>query len=296
MRFVKWIGMAVLGLIGILLVAAGGLFVLGGSRANATVAVTPESITPATDSAALDWGEHLARTHGCYDCHGERLAGTIFIDAPPFLVVAPNLTSGEGGVGSRYGAADWERAVRHGVGIEGRGLFVMPSDLYAHLADDELSALTAHLMAVAPVDNVQPATRLRPLGRVIAGAGGIVPVSHAIDQDRSHTAVAPAAAATLEYGEHRVRTMCTHCHGPNLEGAPPISPEAPPGPALYHVSAWTPEQFRILMRTGVTPAGRQIDPAVMPWTAFRHMYDEEIESLQLYIQLLPQTQGNQRGQ
>ncbi|MFN8442810.1 MAG: hypothetical protein U0175_18685 [Caldilineaceae bacterium] len=40
------------------------------------------------------------------------LSGHTFADAPPFLLVASNLTQGVGGVGGSYSDTDWVRAIR----------------------------------------------------------------------------------------------------------------------------------------------------------------------------------------
>jgi len=61
------------------------------------------------------------------------------------MVAAPNLTTGKGGIGSIYSDADWEKALRHGVGSDQRGLMFMPSQAYYHFSDAGLGALIAYL-------------------------------------------------------------------------------------------------------------------------------------------------------
>jgi hypothetical protein len=72
-----------------------------------------------------------------------------------------------------------------------------------------------------------------------------------------------------------------------MEGAPPLNPEAPPGPSLRHVADWTEEQFRTTLRTGVTPAGLSLNPEFMPWQALGRMRDDELEAIRRYIGSLP---------
>jgi len=264
MRILKWIATGLAVIVGLVIAAAAVLYAIGGSKFDGPAELRPESIQPATDSGGVAWGRHLALTQGCMECHGQRLEGRVMVDAPPFRVVASNLTRGRGGVGGQLGAADWERAIRHGVGLDGRGLI-------------------GYLEGIAAVDAELPATEVKPLGRIIAGTGGLAPASALIDHDVPHTATAPPMAATAEYGAHRAATTCVACHGPRLEGLPPLAPDAPPGPGLAHVKNWTPEQFSTLMRTGVTPAGRQLDPVHMPWPAFAHFQDVELEAIQRYI-------------
>ena len=52
---------------------------------------------------------------------------------------ATNLTAGTGGVGAAYTAADYERAIRHGIDREGRPLMIMPSLDFSHLTDQDVA-------------------------------------------------------------------------------------------------------------------------------------------------------------
>lgn len=286
--FVKWTGIALGSILGLLIIAGAVLYVRGGSAFDGPDELPLESI--AADPSLIDRGAHIAATHGCMDCHAARLEGQVLVDAPPFLVVASNLTSGAGGVGSRMDALGWERAIRHGVGVDGRGLAIMPSEMYAHMSDDDVAALIAWLDAQPPVDNELPPTEIRPLGRIIAGMGGLAPTSQLVNHTEPHLDVAPPMAATVEYGAYRARTLCHACHGPNLEGAQPPNPDSPWAPSLHGVKGWTLEQFVTTLRTGQTPA-RQLDSLYMPYNITRELEDVEIEALHLYIKSLPQPSG-----
>jgi cytochrome c553 len=294
-RMLKWAGVVVAVLIAVAVVGGAVLYVAGGSKFDGPSGLRAESVRVA-DGAALAWGEHLVATHACMDCHGERLEGTVLVDAPPFRVVASNLTGGAGGVGARLDAAGWERAIRHGVGVDGRGLAIMPSEVYTHLSDEDLAALIAYLQAVPRVDNELPATELRPLGRVIAGLGQIEPTSALVDHDAPHPASNPPVGATAEYGRYRASTTCNGCHGERLEGAQPPNPDSPVAPSLHHIAGWTFDQFATTMRTGVTPAGLNLDSMAMPWPAFGKMRDEELQALQLHIQQLAAGAASQEQQ
>lgn len=50
---------------------------------------------------------------------------------------------------------------------------------------------------------------------------------------------------------------------------------------------WTYEGFATALRTGITPDGKVLDPAVMPWPMALEMTDTELEALWLYIRSLP---------
>jgi mono/diheme cytochrome c family protein len=284
-RALKWIGL-VLGCIVLLLLLVGvTLYQLGGSAMHADPSLPAETLDASPDSAKFARGAHIVNTHGCTDCHESNLGGKVFVDAPPFFVVASNLTSGEGGIGSTYTDESWERALRHGVRPNGDGLLIMPSAAYTFLSDDDLGAVIAYLRTVPPVDNELPTTHLNPLGRVLAGAGALKSEYDMIDHTRPHRAVAPPVAPTAEYGEYKA-ALCGYCHGADLRGAPAMDPAAPPGPDLFAVKAWTQDQFFQAMRTGVAPGGRTLDPMFMPWTEFAKLTDVELQALYAYLQTL----------
>src|SRR5690606_11676554 len=126
-KALKWTGIVLGSLLDLVLVAGGVLYVLGGSKLSRTYEVRTADLVIPTDSAALARGAHLARTNGCTDCHAPNFAGQVMADEPPFRVVASNLTRGAGGVGGRYTATDFDRAIRHGLRPDGRPLLIMPS-------------------------------------------------------------------------------------------------------------------------------------------------------------------------
>jgi mono/diheme cytochrome c family protein len=284
-KALKWMGLLLLGVVLILLLAAGTLYVLGGSLLETGNEIAAETLTSPADSAALAHGAYLVSTLGCQDCHGENLGGQVFADAPPFLVSASNLTAGQGGIGSSYTDADWERAIRHGVRPGNTGLLIMPSKAYHALSNNETADLIAYLKTVPAVDNELPKTELRPMGRIIAGTGGLYSAASEIDHAKPHLAVAPPHAPTPEYGAYRL-SLCAYCHGDDLHGGPPLDPESPPSPDLFVVTGWTLDQFKTLMRTGVNPNGKELNPEHMPWTAFRNMTDAELEAIHTYLQTL----------
>ena len=297
-KALKWTGIVLGSLVVLLVLAGGAMYAIGGSKVNATVDDVPdEALTVTPDSSALAWGHYLAQTQGCQDCHGENLEGQIFADAPPFLVVASNLTSGAGGVGSQYDDATWERAIRHGVGADGKGLApMMPSKAYHGLADNEMAALIAYLKSVPPVDNELPQTEFRPLGRIIAATGGLYTANTVVDHAKPHPATAPPHGATMEYGEYRAMNLCAYCHGADLHGGPPLEPDAPAPTDLFVVTGWTLDDFVKAMRTGVTPSGKEMDPVQMPWTAFKNMTDEELEAIYMYLSELEPASATQTAE
>jgi mono/diheme cytochrome c family protein len=283
----KWVGLVV-GALAVIVVVAG--FVasrVGASKIAAVYDVPVEPIPIVTDSAAIARGAHLAGIYGCLDCHGADLSGQVMSEEGPFRITAPNLTPA--GVGGQHTPESWDRAIRHGVGADGRALFVMPSGAYHGVSDEEAAALIAYLQTVEPVANDLPPMEYRLMGRVLAAGplnleGGVHP--------EPTTATSPAPGATLEYGQYVAEMMCAYCHGPDLAGAAePEQPGAPPPPDLAGAGQWTPEQFHTALTTGVTPSGHQINPDFMPWTSTARMTHDEREGVRMYLATLADRRG-----
>lgn len=283
MKVLKGIGMFFTGL---LLLVAVALIFLGGRKAGQTYDVPVEHLVSSVPSspANLERGAHLANILGCADCHGENLEGTLYVDAPPFQVSASNLTDGLGGVGKDYELADWDRAIRYGVKPDGSAVFfMMPSGLYHGLSDGDMVDLSAYLDNLEPRNNELPDTKFRPLGKLIVGTGAIDPSSVVSDADRPRTA-APSRGDTPEYGAYLSSVTCVECHGSDLRGGPHPDPDGPAGPSLADAAEWDLDVFANALQFGINSDDEQMDPKWMPWTAFRHMTEEEVEALHLHLQ------------
>jgi cytochrome c553 len=294
-KILKWIGIVLGSLIGLLVVAFAVLYVIGTvqwNRSRGNVHDVPvETIIIPTDQASITRGEHIATIRMCRYCHTEALSGQSD-EVPGLITLAfPNLTAG--GVGATNTDEDWVRAIRHGVGNDGRGLILMPSRVWYYLSDEDLSDLIAYLKSLPPVDNELPTTALGPLGRVMLVLGQIPPEATQpdvilIDHDGQRP-VAPGPGVTAEYGEYMART-CALCHGSNFngqtisEGGPDyLAPNLTLGGELAH---WSEAQFIETLRTGITPSGHQLKK-VMPWKYFGQMTDDELKAVWLYLQSLP---------
>ena len=281
-KVLKWVAYTVGGLVVLLLVAGAALYVIGGSKMGQTHEVQATALPIPTDSASVARGEHLVLTNGCRLCHGPQLAGQVMIDAPPFRVVASNLTRGRNGIGSTYTDADWERVIRHGIKPDGRPVVIMPAAGYHHLADEDAAALIAYLKTIPPVDNdTLGATQFRAMGRILVGAGQFDPAFE-VRTGRS-PASRPPAGPTAEYGRYLASVPCAYCHGENLKGAQPPEPGAPFAPALSAASAWPLDAFRTFLRTGTRPDGSRVNAQFMPIEMTRHYTDEEVAALHAYL-------------
>jgi cytochrome c553 len=294
-KILKWLGIVLASLVGFLLLVLIVLYVIGSAKWNklhGTYDVPVETITIPTDQASIAYGEHVATIHMCQHCHMDNFSGQT-AGAPVMIILSvPNLTSGAGGVGTINTDVDWVRAIRHGVGHDGRGLVLMPSRVWYYLSDEDLADLIAYLKSLPPVDNEHPVTDLGPIGRVMLALGQlppeIIPNVILIDHHGPRP-IAPEPGVTVEYGKY-LATTCTLCHGANLNGQ-----TVREGPNVYvalnltrggEVGYWSEEQFITTMRTGVTPGGHHLKD-FMPWKYFGQMTDDELKAVWVYLQSLP---------
>ncbi|MBW2271300.1 MAG: cytochrome c, partial [Deltaproteobacteria bacterium] len=183
----------------------------------------PPWAPPASCSAEAERGARLARLALCITCHGDDLAGTLQSESHLLgRLYSSNLTPGVGGVGSEYEDEDWEHAIRHGVGADGRTLLLMPSHILNGMSNADLWDLIAFLRGLPPVDHQPPATRVGPLLRMGIGLGlsRDMVSSRQIDHSVPHSADVPVREGP-SYGEYLVGLAgCRVCHGMELRGSP----------------------------------------------------------------------------
>jgi mono/diheme cytochrome c family protein len=240
---------------------------------------------------ALERGRHLVEArYACVECHGEDFGGGVMVDAFPIgRLLGPNLTSGRGGVTSRYTVADWDRIVRHGILPDGRPT-VMPSEDFLLMSDQELSDIVAYIRSLPPVDNDVPGVRLGPLGKVLVATGQIhLSADMMEDHHEPHAERPPPAEVSVEFGRH-LAAVCTGCHGPELLGGPIVGgdPSWPPAANLTPhpdgLAGWGYEDFVRAMREAVRPDGREILPPMSSTAPFaQRMTDVELEAMWTYL-------------
>jgi len=281
-------------LVAVLALAACTVYVLSERHVTRRYALVNETIPIPTDSASIARGRHLARAIAkCADCHTPSLGGQVFVDVPPLGRFVPvNLTRGKGGVGAVLTDADWVRAIRHGVGHDGRALRIMPARDFAGLSVADLGAIIAYAKSVPPVDNNLPPNTLGPVGRALVVANQMPIFDAEISDFTSHApATAPPVGPTAEYGNYLVHTAgCMGCHGETLSGGkiPGGDPSWPPAANLTPsgLTAYDQASFTTLLRTGVRPGGTKVkDPMPIEWT--KEMTDDEITALWLHLKTVP---------
>jgi mono/diheme cytochrome c family protein len=259
-------------------------------RIHKVYAIQPEKIDIPTDSASLALGNRLATTKGCRGCHGEDLGGKVFINDPMALgfLIAKNITKGKGGLPQDYNEEDWIMALKHGLNRHKKSILVMPSYEFAQLTESDMAALIAYCAQATPVDRELPASKVGPLGRVLADLGELPLLPAEMINHETPLASAITPSLTVEYGKY-LAVSCQGCHRENMKGGDPIAPGFPPVADITSTGnpgRWTDEQFMTTLRTGKTPDGKILDPEYMPWESALAMTDLELKALHLYLKSL----------
>ncbi len=290
-KVLKWFGISI-GLLLLIVFCAVWILTAKFNRSfNKTYIVRSETVQVPDDSVSIEKGRQLASL--CTSCHGKDLGGQAIIDDPKLATIyAANLTSGQGGIGSKYSVEDWVRAIRHGVGPDKKPLFVMPAQEYNHLSKPDLSNLIAYLRTLPPIDNESRENSYTTTAKVLGslGAFGILFPASVIDHNAPFRE-APDMAVSIEYGSYMVDVGgCRTCHGKALNGGKDPNPEAPPGPNLTpggNIGVWSEDQFIHTLKTGKTPEGKVLNPEFMPWTAFGQLDEVALRALYQYLRSLP---------
>ncbi len=286
----KWFVIVFGGLVGLVLVIGLILYGIGQARLNKTYTITPRMIKIPTDEESLQEGKRVFQYRGCEACHGEELQGVVYLENPAIgQVITPNLTTGEGGVGSERTDLDLIRAVKYGVGSDGTALLFMPSTEFYYLSDQDLSATLAYIRSKPPVNNQPDPSDLSTTGFIVMNLtqeitflpAELIPIGE-------EPLTAPEPGLTVEYGEY-LALSCPVCHGLGLSGGeiPGFPPEWPAAGNLTHglgsrLPTWGKEGFIEIIQNG-EKHGRAIHPDYMPWTSYRHMNDLELQAVYLYL-------------
>ncbi|MEI6410141.1 MAG: cytochrome c [Bacteroidota bacterium] len=288
-KVLKWAGI----ILGLLLLCLGGTVLYLNSAAKSRLdkkyEVQPTAIVIPIDTASIAAGKKWADVL-CRGCHGANLAGTKFFDVPALgLICASNITPG--GVAKNYTDLDWDRALRHGVGKDGRPLLIMPSENFRYMSDEHIGQLIAYLKTVTPVEQTwepRRTTLFCCLLFQLGAFGGGLNVETIDHTSPSHSA--PKRGATAEYGNYLVRINgCRVCHGEQLNGGKPPEPDAPLGPNLTpggSLAQWDAPGFVHTMRTGITPFGKELN-VFMPWKEMNHYDDDQLQAIYAYLMSLP---------
>jgi mono/diheme cytochrome c family protein len=248
-----------------------------------------QPFTLQTDSSIVAEGHRIMETKGCKSCHGQDLAGKVWLNDPMLgRIVTPNLTKGRGGLPKDYNAHDWLRSLKHGLKRDSTPLRIMPSHEISHLAEDDMNALIAYLSQLHPIDSNLPETRIGFLGYILTDLDQILMIpADSIDHTRSLTK-GVTREVSFEFGEY-LSANCSGCHRKNMKGGPPLAPGFPVVADITSTGnpgKWSEEQFISTLKSGVTPEGKKLNPDEMPWIAFKNYNDTELKALFLFLKNL----------
>jgi len=271
---------------------------------------------PLTDRAFERTPERLARGKyiveseaACADCHsthdwskrnapilpGMEGAGRDFSELKglPGAVMAPNLTPDP-----ETGTGTWSddalgRAIREGIGHDGRALFpMMPYQNYRRMPDEDLASVIVFLRSLPPVRNPLPKTEI------------IFPAKYLMrsaPEPLTSPVPPPDLSDQVKRGEFILNIAgCRDCHTPMDRGE--FLPNMDMGGGQIFEGPWgrvasanlTPDPsgipyydeslFLQAMRTGYVRA-RSLNQ-IMPWRHYGGMTDEDLKAIFAYLKTL----------
>ena len=301
----------IVGIVLLVVVAGGAVFVA--SRQNLRFDVPYPNVSASSDSAIVERGRYIVRDVApCAACHGDPsqraafasganvpLSGGFVFDIPPGRFYTWNLTPDEETGLGKVSDGAIARALRSGVGHDGRAL--LPFMEMQGLSDDDLQAVVSYLRTQAPVRNPVPAHHYTLLGKVVKATALAKPVGP--------SATPPVRAprgASVETGRYLAESvaLCWACHtersqmtgavtGPRFGGTTgftetddPTHSWSPPNitsdPETGRLGKLTEDQFVARFRQG-----RVIPGSPMPWQAFARMADEDLRAIYRYLKTVP---------
>jgi len=301
-----------LGVVAVLLLLVVGAVAYVASRQHLKFDAPLPEVTASSDPAVIERGRYVVRDLAhCAGCHGDPsqmertlagedtpLSGGFVFDIPPGRFFARNITPDPvTGIGS-YSDGQVARALRFGVGHDGRAL--LPFMEMQGLSDEDLLAVVSYLRTQAPVRHEVPMHQYRLLGRVVRATLLANPVG-----PRRNPLHESPRGATIENGRYLVESVanCWACHtqrdyrtgemiGPHLGGA--RMPDdldrrrtwAPPNltndPTTGRLARFTEDAFVERMR-----AGRAYPGSPMPWQGFQKLDEDDLRAIYRYLQTVP---------
>ena len=259
----------------------------------------------------LERGKYLAS--GCIYCHSPHdwNAPSTPIQAgmegsgeqEPYLdlpgkIIAPNLTPDK-----ETGAGTWTddmfaRAIREGIGHDGRALFpLMPYQNFREFSDEDIASLVVYLRSLPPVHHELPKTEIIfPVKYLIRG------VAQPLDAPLPDI---PPDPSSPKYQAHMAKIAgCADCHTPMVQGDE-VKGMGLAGGQLFRgpwgrvasanitpdetgVKNYTEDFFLQMLRTGVVN-GQPLSP-VMPVMAYKTLNDTDLKAIYNYLRSVPAVQ------
>jgi mono/diheme cytochrome c family protein len=290
----KWIGIVAGALASLLILSALTLYGMGQMRLNKKYEVPARMVAIPDEKDALSEGKRIFQYRGCEACHGEQLQGLIYLDNPAIgKVITPNLTNGRGGIGGQRTNEDLIRDITQGVRPNGTALLFMPSTEFYYLGNADLGKVLAYIRSVLPVDNEMSPSSLSFTGFIVMNVVKTITFLPAeIIPHDVPPPPAPEPLVNVKYGEY-LSLSCKVCHGLSLAGGEipgfpaewPAAPNLTPGSGS-RLPSWREAGFIEIIHNG-EKHGRRINSNYMPWKSYRHLSDDELRAVYMYLMSLP---------
>jgi mono/diheme cytochrome c family protein len=244
---------------------------------------------------------------GCFGCHtdqdwskpgappvsGKEGSGHAWSAQDLPWLTAPNITPDK-----ETGAGNWSddelaRAIREGIGHDGRALFpIMPYPLYRQMSDEDLASVVVYLRTVPAVRNQLPATKMPfPLNFLMQN----------MPQPVTASVPPPDQSTPVARGNYLVRmSACLDCHTPQEKGEPMPGLDFAGGflmhepqgdvvsanitPAASGIGYYSENSFVQAMRIG--RVGARPLHSSMPWYFYGKMNDADLKSVFAFLQTL----------
>jgi mono/diheme cytochrome c family protein len=259
--------------------------------------------------ARLARGAYLAKAvTPCLVCHSEMDPSQFGVPKPgtegsgqpwfePELawLTAPNITADRD-----TGAGSWSddamaRAVREGIGHDGRTLFpLMPYERFREMSDEDLASIVAYVRSLPSIRKpLPPSTIPFPVSRLINNAPAPI----------EGTVAEPDLSTPEKRGQYiATLAVCADCHTPRddknqpredmafaggnvmrIRGLAPVT-TANLTPSPDGIPYYSDDVFIGALRTGHVRARQLSD--VMPWRFYRNMTDEDLKAVFAYLKTL----------
>ena len=272
---------------------------------------------PLTDRKFEVTPERLARGKfltenllACFACHSQRdwkkhdaplIPGTEGGGVSPFPLEDPAGTINVPNISpdKETGAGTWTddqlaRAIREGIGHDGRALFpMMPYQNFRSLSDEDLASVIVYLRSIPPVHYAVPKTEV------------IFPVKYlirSVPQPITALVPPPDLSTPVKRGEFLVRAgNCRDCHTPQKNGQPIPGLDLAGGfelkgpwgtvssanltPDPSGIPYYDEKLFLEVMHTGYVKA-RELKP-IMPWWDYRGLTDEDLKAIFAFLRTVP---------
>ena len=274
----------------------------------AEVAAAPD---PVVEQTPLQRGTYLtSAVVDCVHCHTKRdvndwtvehgppWAGGEVFDAAwtiPGTIITPNLTPDvETGLGA-WTDVEVKRAIREGLNKNGERLFpLMPSHYFQAMSDEDLEGVVAFLRSLPPTPKAS--TQVTTLQIPREALPKLPPIT---------APVPPSPTDPVGRGEYLVRLAnCRTCHSPTKGGqeiqerflaggvyfttpfgsfpTPNLTPDPETG-----LGAWTDDEIKTLLTTGVRKNGQRVLANFMPWWIYRNLTPSDLDAIVAYLRSLP---------